>query len=674
MITGRRAFSGDSPLSTLSAILRDEPAPAGQILPGLPREVERIIARCLRKDAGRRFQTMADLKLALEELKEDLDSGSLAPAAAPDKRKPRVWAWMAGIAALAAGVLGGWLLFAPRQTPIALAAVPFTTYPGSERHPTFSPDGNQVAFSWDGEKQDNFDIYVKLIGAGLPLRLTTDAADDFSPAWSPDGGTIAFMRRLPGGRAAVMLIPPLGGPARMLAETRDVTPAMWDSSGSLSWTPDSRYLAVLDKSSADEPVALFLLSVDTGEKRRLTQPAPRIVGDSGPAFSPDGRMLAFTRSTGIVVNDVYVARLSASFSPEGEPQRLTFDNKRAYSPAWMPDGKEIVFTSGRAGVSSLWRMAVAGGGPPQRLASVGEDGLFPAISRQGSRLVYTRSSGDINIWRIELPDARAPRAEPQSLKNSLLIASSRIEVSARISPDGRKIVFGSDRSGFHEIWAADSSGQSQVQLTSSATFSGSPSWSPDGRQVAFDCNLSGHFEIYVMNASGGRPRQLTNGPSDSAIPRWSPDGKWIYFRSVRTGDNQIWKIPAAGGEVVQVTQHGGLVPSVSDDGRFLYYTKAEGSADLFRMPEGGGEETRIVSGVLMRAFAVAREGIYYMTAGPSGKAVLRFYNLATGQTNTLSEFEKPVYLYMDVSPDGRWLVYSRRDQQAADLMLVDNFR
>jgi len=115
-----------------------------------------------------------------------------------------------------------------------MTAVPLTTYPGSERHPTFSPDGNQVSFSWDGEKQDNFDIYVKLIGAGSPLRLTTDAADDFSPAWSPDGRAIAFLRRLPGVRAAVMLISPLGGSERMLAETRDVTPAMWDGSGALA--------------------------------------------------------------------------------------------------------------------------------------------------------------------------------------------------------------------------------------------------------------------------------------------------------------------------------------------------------------------------------------------------------------------------------------------------------
>jgi eukaryotic-like serine/threonine-protein kinase len=148
---------------------------------------------------------------------------------------------------LAAGGLIGWLVLPPKKVPASVTAVPLTTYPGNEKQATFSPDGNQVAFAWDGAKQDNFDIYVKLIGAGSVLRLTTDPADDFSPAWSPDGRSIVFLRRLPGDRAAVMLISPLGGPERILAETSDVTPAMWDSSGSLSWSPDGQYLAALDK-------------------------------------------------------------------------------------------------------------------------------------------------------------------------------------------------------------------------------------------------------------------------------------------------------------------------------------------------------------------------------------------------------------------------------------------
>jgi Tol biopolymer transport system component len=674
MITGRRAFHGDSKLSTLSAILHDEPRPITQIFPDLPRELDRIITRCLRKNPARRLQTMADLKVALEDLKEELDSGTLTPVAESRRRGAPMLGWASGFALLAAGILAGWLLFSLTKTaPAPLTAVPFTAYPGSERYPTFSPDGNQIAFSWDGDKQDNFDIYVKLIGSGTPLRLTTDPAEDFSPAWAPDGRSIAFLRRRSEGRAAVVLISPLGGPERVVAETRDVTPPMYESSGSLAWTPDSNHLVVLDKSSADEPVGLFLLSIETGDKQRLTQPPSTSVGDSGPAISPDGRMLAFTRTTGTVVNDLYVAELSPKLSAQGDPRRLTFDNRRTYNPAWLPDGREIIFSSNRAGVYGLWRIAATGGKPPQRVEGVGEDAFYPAVSRQGHRLTYTRSWSDYNVWRVELP-AVPTAITSGGLKRSMLISSSRIDGSANISRDGKRVAFYSDRSGFPEIWASDSSGLNPVQLTSNASYSGSPSWSPDDGRIAFDCNMVGHFEVYVMNANGGKPTRLTNGVADSAIPRWSRDGKWIYFRSTRSGENQVWKVLSSGGRPIQVTRKGGYTAAESEDGAFLFYTKTDQVSGLWRMPAAGGEETRILDAVRMRAFTVAKDGIYFLAPESSGKTQLAFHSFATNRTATLGVIERPVYLYSDVSPDGRWLLYTQLDHRVEDLMLVEKFR
>jgi eukaryotic-like serine/threonine-protein kinase len=170
MVTGQRAFRGDSKLSTLSAILREEPKPASQVVEGLPRELERIIARCLRKSPERRFQAMPDLKVALEELKEESDSGTLSAVPVTARRGNRRLVWSAvllAILTLSAGAL--WFVRSTAKTHEAvLHAVPLTTYPGSQVQPTFSPDGNQVAFSWDGEKRDNPDIYVKLIGTGGP--------------------------------------------------------------------------------------------------------------------------------------------------------------------------------------------------------------------------------------------------------------------------------------------------------------------------------------------------------------------------------------------------------------------------------------------------------------------------------------------------------------------------
>ena len=247
--------------------------PPVEIVEGLPRELERIIARCLRKSPERRFQTMADLKVALEELKEESDSGTLSAAPARQQRPGRRLVWAGALlAAFTLGLGTLWFMRSPGKPPeAALNPVPLTTYPGFQVRPSFSPDGNQVAFVWNGEKQDNFDIYVKMIGTnGPPLRLTTDAASDFGPAWSPDGRFIAFLRDLPSGKTAVLLIPAIGGPERKIAEIFTDEPL-------LAWSPDGNWLAISEKDSETEPFALSLLSVDTGEKRRLTSPLEAIL-------------------------------------------------------------------------------------------------------------------------------------------------------------------------------------------------------------------------------------------------------------------------------------------------------------------------------------------------------------------------------------------------------------
>ncbi|MGA9626632.1 MAG: protein kinase, partial [Bryobacteraceae bacterium] len=198
MATGTRAFHGDSKLSTLSAVLRENPKPPSQVASDVPRELDRIIARCLRKDPARRFQAMPDLKVALEDLKEESDSGTAELAAggigAP-VAKPRFRLMLAAATvALLVAAGAGWFFLRPAPKPLPpMQSVPLTTYTGSQGHPSFSPDGSQVAFEWTGEKGDHRDIYVKLVEGGTPLRLTTGPDSAASPAWSPDGRQIAFL-------------------------------------------------------------------------------------------------------------------------------------------------------------------------------------------------------------------------------------------------------------------------------------------------------------------------------------------------------------------------------------------------------------------------------------------------------------------------------------------------
>ena len=181
-------------MSTLAAIVRQEPKPVSQRVPGIPQDLEKIISRCLRKDLERRFQHMADIKVALQELKEETDSGALTEAPSVVRPRRRTWVWATAIIAVLAIAVAVWFRGTTKKPASTPEVVPLTSYVGFERSPSFSPDGNQVAFSWNGEKQDNFDIYIKLIGSPTPMRLTTDPADDLSPAFSPDGRSIGFIR------------------------------------------------------------------------------------------------------------------------------------------------------------------------------------------------------------------------------------------------------------------------------------------------------------------------------------------------------------------------------------------------------------------------------------------------------------------------------------------------
>lgn len=676
MITGRRAFQGDTRASTLAAILREEPKSASEIAPAVPRELERLIRRCLRKPPERRSQGMADLKVALEELKEESESGSLAAAISPKTGARRRSVWGITVAAiLAASVLTAvvWRPWEAGSPEAPLSAAPLTANPGTEGMPSFSPDGNQLAFSWDGERQDNRDIYVKLIGGGFPIRLTTDPRPDLAPAWSPDGRWVAFVRLVGTNRKQLVIIPALGGQERKLAECSDDSSLSLDpffGFPAVAWSLDSKWVAYSDRLSPQDPFSLFLVSLETGEKRRLTVPPGATIGDFGVAFSPEGRRLAFLRSLSTSLSQLYVLTLTEDMQPNGQPRQVRTNFPRQGSVTWTPDGTEIILCGNTVlgGTGGLWRVAASSSSEPRRLP-FGENAYAVAVSRLGHRLVYATLASDWNIWRISVP-AKGAAGPPVRLISSVLS-----DMAPQYAPDGKRIVFASGRSGHMEIWVCDRDGTKAEQLTSFAAHSGTPRWSPDSQRIVFDSNKEGRFQIYVVDATGGVPQRLTTTPVDDAAPSFSGDGKWIYFSSRQSGRWEVWKMATGGGETVQITRGGGFSPFESHNGKLVYYQKLEDDSEVWSVPAETGTETKVLDSVGGRKFAVTGSGIYFMTVPPgSADYHLRFFEFATKSTRDIAQISKPLFLGLTVSPDGQSVLYTQGDQFGSNLTLVENFR
>lgn len=584
----------------------------------------------------------------------------VAPASAtpvPRSRR-RLLVLGGGLVGLGALLWIGVILFAgPRAsvTPDALLApVPLTSFPGREITPAVSPEGSRIAFAWGGARGDNFDIYVKQANTEEPLRLTGHSAFETYPVWSPDGGTVAFIR-VEGDTSSIYAVPAIGGPARRLLHV----PARL---GGFDWSPGGEALVFAARDGAGGAYRLFRLSLGSQDVTPLTTPPAHLRGDVAPAFSPDGATIAFVRRERAGAQDLFLVPAAG-----GPARRLTSGQLRIDGLDWADDA-HVVFSSYRGGTYSLWRVDVTDGGLTW-IPTRGERIYHPSVARTG-RLVYEELWYEKNVWRIRRNTGPAPVAEP-------FIVSTRWDCEAYYAPDGRRLVFTSSRSGHLELWLGDRDGADPVQLTHfEGAFVGNPRWSPDGRRIAFYATPEGSAAVFVMDVEGGRPRRLTDAPWNAWVTGWSRDGHWVYFSSDRSGTWQLWKMPAAGGEPVQVTTDGGFAAAESPDGRFLYYAKPD-EPGLWRRPlehpPGAGEEQVLAALGLedWGNWTVQDGGIYYVERTGEGPLAV-FYDLATKQREPLAPLPQLASPSFAVSPDGQTLLYARIERSESDLMLVDH--
>ncbi|HKF05147.1 MAG TPA: winged helix-turn-helix domain-containing protein [Candidatus Sulfotelmatobacter sp.] len=544
-----------------------------------------------------------------------------------------------------------------------LPPVPFTAFAGEEIAPTFSPDGSQIAFGWNGDapagsRSKGFDLYVKVIGSENLLRLTHQPSESIHPAWSPDGQRIAF-HRISGPDTGIYIVPALGGPERKLLTTHAT---VWASG--ISWSRDSKWIVYSDAVPLGTHHRLYVLSVETLQQLPIRH-MPECVEELDPAFSPLSTIIAYVCH--LETDDFALYSVEP---PAGVPQKIGTYEGWGWGTAWR-GGNRLVLSRYLYGTNyfELYEVTLPNGSIRKLRSEISGDAEAPITSITGNKLAYQLNQHrNANIWRKDLLHPQTTAIE--------IIASSRVSEQPQYSPDGKYIAFQSDRGGNFEIWLSRADGSNLVRLSDLKNAqTGTPNWSPDGSKIAFDSRRGGLADVYIESVSELVPRKLVTNVANISTPSWSHDGKWIYF--VAGGiQGRIYRCPAEGGPAARLSSGVGWGPQESFDGREVFFTREfAGYAVLIRISLDVGTESVVeglhISSEFVPNWALTRNGIYFQPA--EADDVLQFFDFASKKKSQVLTIARGTLWGLSVSPDGRWISYSQFGGAASDIMLVENF-
>ena len=627
MASGAQPFQGDTKMSTLSAIIREQPEPLTSVKPGLPRHLGRIVNHALQKDPERRFQSAKDLRNELEALRDEMSSGALdvelvaetVQRAEKTGGSPQV----AGAAvALLVGLGAGYFVWGSAAQPQADNEIwitqQLTHLPGTEAQPAISPDGQTVVYAGDAE--GSFDIYTRRVSGVNAFNLTANSpGDDLQPAFSADGERIVFRSERDGG--GIFIMGATGEQVRKVA-AEGFNPG---------FSPDGSQVVASSYSLLDPrnvgPGDLFVVDIDSGERRELLSGSYAF----RPQWSPGGGRIAYFGSDD-GQRDIWTIAASG-----GESLRVTDAPSLDWNPVWSADGSYLYFASDRAGgTSAIWRVAIdentgeVRGDPKQVSTSESMQGSL-SLSRAADTLAYVSRREIVNVRRVAFdPNTGALAGEPE-----LVTQGSRIIWFLGLSPDGQRLAF-TTAAPQEDLHTMSIDGSEQNQITNDTFRIRKPRWSPDGETLLFYTNRDGTYEIWTMSPTGGAPRKLAGtGAATLMDPAGAPDGRRFSFFSIGSGTS-----------IMDVDPQSGVAPLM------LPSAGSAGEPNVFRGSSWSPDGTRIAG---------------YTSAGGSPRQVLTVYSL---DTETYEFFEidderaaSPVWL-----ADSRYLVVIGGDDR---LVLVD---
>ena len=681
MLTGERLFTGDSVAEVLAGLLARE-VDLSTVPPETPAAVRRLLRRCLVRDPRNRLHDIADARIVLDEVLDgrlDEEAAGGSPASPGTARRGVPIAAAAGLALLLGVVgfaVGRGLRTETQAEPPSAPAVSdeaairkVTLGPGLEAEPSFSPDGNSVAYTTDD--RGSLDIVILPLAGGEERRIAASPADEASPAWSPDGTRIAYTAARGEGRLKPIVgldtltafVQGQGGDVYLVPTSGGLPTRLVEEASFPAWSPDARQVAFTSQRGGHWDI--WRISAEGGAPTRVSDD-PFV--DFQPAWSPDGAWIAFASGEGLRV---------APADGGAEPITVVAASREILSPTWSPDGRWIYFSQARRDSFSLWRIRFDPDPEsresvrPERISLGESSDVDLDMDSSGRRLAWSKVEYQPDLYSLEEETGEITR----------ITNTSCAEVAANVTADGRFLLFDTNCRGGRSLATLDLETGARQSVSPGGVDAIFGRWSPDGRSLAYLRMGEEGLALVMRSRDALDDRVLVQLPPERGVqpPKWMPDGRHLVFSHGTGVTGETISIVSLDGEVRDVFTAGeGNVlgfPISTPDGKTIVFQheRAGELRQLWAVPAEGGEPRPITNSELEHShpeFHPNRPDDVLITVNHQNVALV---SMATGEVTYLTHFEESTNLvdYPTWGADGR-TIYFDFTKKVGDLFLLEN--
>lgn len=674
LASGKQAFTQQSNVETMAAIVREEPPPLDDKLPA---PLRWIIDRCLRKEPEQRYESTRDLYQELRNFRDHLSeasSGALAPVPPIQRRR-----WRIAIPAAICILLAGWIGFLLRPAGQDIGAYRFTPFAADTGYAVWSPDGKAVAYASNVNEIDQ--VYLRYLNSPVPIRLTHDSLNTEPVGWSSDRSHLIVEEMLGlsagmFGRMKIYSVPTVGGPMEYILDV--------DCYAS-SLSRDGRVFAALSGSDVE-------VSDPIGSPLRPYKPSPfhsslaGISSNPSLSFSPDGKQILLLLPVHSEPGEAWLLPYPPG---SGSPYPISIFSKLPFasipSASWMPDSRNVVVSVPRDMTSPhhLWMTSTTAKqlAPLTTGTSNEED---PEVSPDGKSILYSIVTERSDLISVSLEDGTT----------KTLVTTGRLESDPTWSAEGGELAWTSTQRGPWEIWVRSPDGSDRPAVTAADFASGfqfalRPSISPDGERIIYQGPGVGEnaARLWISSLSGGAPIRLTNSTNAREWGgSWSPDESQLVYLQDDGSTDDLMTVRTSGNAAPTVLKRGvsdRALPVWSPTGEWILYSASDG----WRLISPDGKTTRALGKLNTPSLVFSRNGrlLYGIDTGERAafpdRATLFSFDPATLERKVIRELGRdlaPLYPNIpgapfSLAPDGKSFAYSRYYYRQ-DLWMLTGYR